>query len=325
MRATLANLVEAAGDDAEARLYRRLQRAQAAPQGICVLDGSGRVLDWVLTFESEKSVLEFLDYSVRRSRASRDATAPTIARRVMRFPGGRMPDAPPDPDPAPILAAHPPGQRCPAASRGKAPISPGDLLARVVGRALDSQGRLSTETVKQEQYSEDRFSLPAELQRAVAAAARGGAGGQGARLPDPFARLCATYAYLGHLDVRPLDNPRRGSGVLKKAEFRALPAGKPGLVRLEGETEVAGDLTGPGGHSHSVRLAWEGFLELNGDRIARLALSGRGREQLQFGHDPGSLARARQESEVAFLPAGRPINLDTSVRYGSLASSSESE
>src|SRR5205807_1735487 len=81
VRATMANLVEPAGDAAEARLYERLKRTRAAPQGICVLNAGGQVLDWALTFANDRSVLAFLDYSLQRFREHPDAAAPVEARR----------------------------------------------------------------------------------------------------------------------------------------------------------------------------------------------------------------------------------------------------
>src|SRR5881227_2744524 len=110
----MANLIEPAGDPLEGRLYQRLKRTQAAPQGICVLNAGGQVLDWVLTFQDDRSVLEFLDYSLKRFREHTDATARVDARRYQRFPGARMPDVPEEETPTAITGAHAVGTPCPA-------------------------------------------------------------------------------------------------------------------------------------------------------------------------------------------------------------------
>src|SRR4051794_24990629 len=103
----MANLVEPAGDPIEARLYERLQRTRAAPQGLCVLNTGGQVLDWALTFQTDRSVLAFLDYSVQRFREHPDAGAPVEARRYQRFPDARMPDVPEEG--TAIAGSHPAG------------------------------------------------------------------------------------------------------------------------------------------------------------------------------------------------------------------------
>jgi hypothetical protein len=316
VRATMANLIDPAGDEAEGRLYQRLKRTQVAPQGICVLNSDGQVLDWVETFENDASVLAFLDYAVQRFREHPAVTAPVAARRYMRYPTGRLPDVPDDPNPAAIAANHPAGQPCPALSRAHAAAPPGALAAALVGRSLDAGGQLSTDTVNQEHYVEDQFAIPADLQRAVVAAVDAASGR--VRLPEGFGALCATYAFLGHIDVRPLDNPRGGSGERKRCEFWAEPVGaaSPGLLRIEGQTEVTGDLAGAGGHHHQVQLAWEGFLTLDGNRITRLLLAARGTEALKYDRGQPLTPAGQPLPEVALLPGGRPVNQECGVHYG---------
>jgi hypothetical protein len=315
VRATMANLIDPAGDEAEGLLYARLKRTQAAPQGICVLNAGGQVLDWVLTFDNDRSVLEFLDYSLKRFHENPDAIRRIAARRYMRFPTDQMPDVADDSTPVPITAVHAPGLPCPAASRGKSSAPPGAIAAELVGRALDSAGGLSTDTVNQEHYAEDHFSIPADVQGSIAAALSGTRAGR-VRLPDSFGQLCATYAYLGHIDVRPLDNPRRGSGELNRCEFWIERVSGKGPAHLEGQTEVTGDLAGGGGHSHQVRLSWEGFLDLDGNRITRLLLSAHGTERLKYGGAHPLAEPGRTLPEAAFLPGGRLVDLECGVRYG---------
>lgn len=306
----MANLIDPAGNEAEAQFYAQLKRTQAAPQGICMLNGDGQVLDWVLTFEKNSRIGEFLDYSLRRSREHPHSETRLTTRRYQQYPTQRMPDVIGVDRFAAIRAVHPSGEPCPALARSKSAVQPGMISVSVVGRALTSAGALSPDTVRQERYVEDHFTIPADLQQSVAASVRNAAG----RIPLPreFGQLCATYAYLGHLDVRPLDNPRGGAGVLKRSDFWAYPTqGKPGLLRVAGSTDVSGDLGGPDGHQHTVRLKWEGFLDLKGPRVTRVMLLAHGTERLTYG---AGLPSGRDE--VAFLPGGRRVTQDTGVRYG---------
>ena len=61
-----AGLVNNPPNDEEGRLYREIGRSRPAPQGICVVNSAGKVLDWALMFDDDKSVLAFLDHSARR-------------------------------------------------------------------------------------------------------------------------------------------------------------------------------------------------------------------------------------------------------------------
>ncbi len=40
----------------EGLLYREIGRSKPAPQGICVANSDGKVLDWALMFDGDKSV-----------------------------------------------------------------------------------------------------------------------------------------------------------------------------------------------------------------------------------------------------------------------------
>src|SRR6516225_959005 len=46
-------------DDAEGLLYREIGRSRPAPQGICVVNTAGKVLNWALMFDDDRSVLAF--------------------------------------------------------------------------------------------------------------------------------------------------------------------------------------------------------------------------------------------------------------------------
>ena len=91
------------------------------------------------------------------------------------------------------------------------------------------------------------------------------------------------------------------------------------VFRIEGRSEAVGglDASGAGGRSdgrvwqHHVKLTWEGFIDVQGDRVIRLLLAARGSEKLRWGNPA-----LQAVSDVARLPAGRPINFMGEVRYG---------
>jgi hypothetical protein len=157
--------------------------------------------------------------------------------------------------------------------------------------------------------------MAAELQGQVAGAARRVADGQRVRLPDEFARLCASYAYLGELDVRPLTNPAGGAGTAKRCELWATrTSGSPNLYRLEGVSDLVADpAERPDGavFHHTIKLQWEGFLQLQGSSLNQLVLSARGREVLKWRSGGNG-----DEPLVARLPAGRNLDQSTEVRFG---------
>jgi hypothetical protein len=328
LRATLVNRADAVRDQDERWLYQRVNRAKIAPQGIAVLDSRGQVLVWAQMFDDGRSVLDFLDHGLKRFREQADTGRPAVTERYMRFPGEKDRDFR-DPEKIPAVSdGHPQGKRCPAAS-AKGAVPPGSLVARLVGRALDAKGEPLADTVKQEHYAEDQFVIPPALQEAVAKALAAAGPGR-VRLPDDFARACAGHAALGHIDVQPLlfmNEANQNKGKWKRCEFWAEPAAASGqqpaegataLWRIAGESEVASEVTVNGKGMHDVKLSWEGFVAVQGGRMTRLLLAARGNEKLQFANGDNSLKNVHRD-EVAFLPAGRPIDLACGVRYGIIA------
>jgi hypothetical protein len=136
------------------------------------------------------------------------------------------------------------------------------------------------------------------------------------RVPDSLGRLFATYAYLGHLDVRPLDNPGkqaphgRAPKESSSIEFRAEPHEGDGW-RIEGKTEAVSEGVSTNHYAHQVKLEWTGFVQIRDGRIAKLLLAARGEEKLRYGS-----GNEMTGEEVASLPGGRPIKLECGVRYG---------
>jgi hypothetical protein len=109
-----AAFIQNSPDNEEGRLYREIGRSKPAPQGICVINSAGKVLDWALMFDDDKSVLAFLDHSARRYAQFPDAQKPVAAERYMKFPSQKLHDVE---DSGEILAVpdrHPQGKHCPA-------------------------------------------------------------------------------------------------------------------------------------------------------------------------------------------------------------------
>src|SRR5207244_12536487 len=78
-----AALVNNPPNDEEGQLYREIGRSKPAPQGICVVNSAGKVLDWALMFDDDPSVLSFFDHALKRFRDYPDAKRPVAAGRYM--------------------------------------------------------------------------------------------------------------------------------------------------------------------------------------------------------------------------------------------------
>jgi hypothetical protein len=308
LRAPLVNGHHRTADEAEAAVYARLKPAMLAPQGLGILNTDGQVLLWVQVFDDDKSIAAFLDRAVERYASSPDATGDVVAHRYAKFPANRVDDLPMKTSSAGAPDRHAKGATCPARAQDKSLAPKGHLAATLVGRALTDQGALHPDTIRQEHYAQDHFSIPPKTQRAIALALE--AGGERIALPDDLGRLVATSAHLGHIDVRPLFGTNRGT--LSECEFVASPAGD-GLWRLEGRTTVTAKLHVNGEGVHDVALRWTGFLATADGRIARLLLCGEGREKLVFENG------VRDGDEASFLPGGRRIDQECGVRYGIVA------
>lgn len=330
LRAPSVNRPDFVPDKDERWLYQRINRAKLAPQGIGVLKSDGQVLTWVQMFDKDQSVLDFLEHSMKRFHETAKVKGPVVTQRYMRFPGDKSQDrVDTEKLPAVIAEGHSKGKSCPM-KLGKEPMPAGSVLARLVGRALDDKGKPVADTVNQEQYAEDKFVVSPALQQAVAKALAT-ADTERVRLPDDFSKLCATHAHLGHIDVQPLlnmrtgpDNPLGVGGVVQnKGEWKQcafwaqkLEATKETtLWRVEGQSEVVSQLAINGKGMHDVKLTWEGFIFVKGNRMAQLLLAARGTEKLEFAKDDHPLKREKKD-EVAFLPGGRPVDVSAGVRYG---------
>lgn len=297
-------------DSPEGRLYREIGRSKPAPQGICAVNSAGKVLAWSLMFDDDKSVLAFLDYAAARFAEFPDATNPVPAVRFQRFPSQKLNEIEDTRAELEVPGRHPGPERC-IATTG---VPAGTVLARAYGRAL-KEGRPVEETLRQDQYVEDRFEVFPSAQEALARAAAE-AGAERFKMPAELARALVGHAYLGMLDVNPLGAPG-GKNDRQKLELWCRKEGN--LLRIEGTSDVAGGHAAAGFGSdgrlwtHEVSLAWKGRIELKDRRIARLLVLAEGRERLKWGNE--RMHRAGQ-SEVSMLPGGRPIDFAGDVRYG---------
>lgn len=289
-------------------------RTKAAPQGIVAANKHGRILAWVLNFDDADQIPAFLDY-VLEQHAKHPGPEPFDTPRFMHFPSRPMASVPAIDNVFPELARHGAGEFCPATP----PKPRGTIVAKVWGRRLKPDGGHYADATKQENYIEDVFDLPTDVQEQIAESAA--AGGE-FELPDAFARTVATYCYLGTLDVRPVTPPTpQHRSKVHALRFTAV-AGPSSLGRVtlqvRGESDAeSSDPKRPGdgaGFEHRITLGWRGCVDVSEGRVVRLALWAEGREQLRWGN-PGMIARMG-DNPAAHLPAGRPLNFDSKVIYG---------
>ena len=109
-----AGLVNRPPDDEEGLLYREIERSKPAPQGICVVNSAGKVLNWTLTFDDDKSVLAFFDHAKERFAKYPDAKKPVTAEVYEKFPSQKRQDLADSGKVLPVLDRHPDGKYCPA-------------------------------------------------------------------------------------------------------------------------------------------------------------------------------------------------------------------
>jgi hypothetical protein len=310
-----AGLVDQPPDNDEGRLYREIARSRPAPQGICVVNSVGKVLDWALMFDDEQSVLAFLDHSLQRFAQFPDAKKPVPAERYTRFPSQKLEDTEDSGKVLPVADHHPDRENCPAKPR----LQKGTLIARVYGRALDPEGKPLADTLRQENYVEDRFNVPVTAQESLAKALAA-AGTKRFPIQNDLAKLLVSRAFLGQLDVSPFGGVPGSKSEHSKIELWGIPDGTvPGRLRIEGTSEASGVRSTDGEKTdrrvwqHRVQLTWDGIIDLNHARISRLLLVARGVEKLKWGIPEWGL---KGKADVTLLMAGHAIDLIGGVRYG---------
>ncbi len=308
-----AGLVDNPPDNDEGRLYREIGRSKILPQGVCVVNSAGKVLDWVFMFDDDKSVLDFLDHARKRFAEFPDATRPVSAERFKGFPSEKLADVDDGGKVLPMVERHREGESCPAKPR----VPQGTLLTRVFGRALEQGGQPVADTVRQENYVEDRFSVPVIRQEGLAKALAA-AGTSRFKVDDDLARVLISHAFMGELDLNPLGNLNGSECKQMNCAFWGqkieADGNGPVWVRIDGESEVAG-VAGQRQDDHGarwqhrVKLTWEGLIEMNGNRMTRLLLLARGTEKLTRGNKNEESGRPPERRTVF-------IDLDCGVRYG---------
>ncbi len=203
-------------------------------------------------------------------------------------------------------------------------------MGRIIGRALDQEGKPVADTIRQEHYMEARFVVPVTAQEQLSAAAIR-ADGKQFRLPSAFVQVLIGNAFLGQLDVNPMGGVPGSRNDHGKWEFTGLQVESDDsegvMVRIAGESAVAGGPDEIGRRTdgrmweHRVTLKWQGYADLKDGRIIRLAMIASGAERLRWGNTRFQLTT---EPDVQHLMAGHPIDLDCGVRYGLFAEQSES-
>jgi hypothetical protein len=315
-----AGLVNYPPNDEEGRLYRGIGRSKVLPQGICVVNPACKVLAWADMFDDDQSVVAFLDHCLNRSAQFPDATKPFPAERYMKFPGERLADSEDDGEAPVIPQRHSGGKSCPATPR----VPHGTIDARLFGRALDKDGQPAADTLRQGNYVEDRFHVPVAMQVQLAKALD--AGSDRFRLADDLARLLVSHAFLGELDVNPVDGHNGARGELEQCDFWLQRLGNDGdSVRLSirGKSHARGlqrgDEQGFAGRlwEHDVDLVWDGIIEMKNDRMSRLLLVAKGSEKLHWGNVP-SQSELQGQRNVILEWAGRDPELDCGVLFGVL-------
>ena len=217
--------------------------------------------------------------------------------------------------PQPIAERHAEGMHCP----DWVDLPRGTVVAKVIGRALDKDGKLSARIVNQEDFALDRFEVSPALQEKLAKVLTDGGAGR-ITLPDEFARLCMAHAFLGNKDAGPMSKVSVAAAVsdVKQCEFWTQKVeGSPSLWRVEGKTEVIGKGGSKSnfGYRNEVKLTWEGFIEMDSKNLKRFLLAARGTENFQYGSE-GLKAGLKFHDEVKFLTAGRYIDMECGVRFG---------
>ncbi len=308
-----AGLVNRPPDNEEGRLYREIARSQPLPQGICVVNPAGKVLEWVVSFNGDQEVIAFLDHSLKRYHEYPDASKPVAAERFMHFPNRKLDDVMDNGEALPVAERHAAGTHCPATP----PIPEGAIEASLVGRAFDKEGQPRPDQLSQEYYVEERFIVPprvtGKLAELLSVKEK-----QEVAFPEALFRPFVAHAYLGVLDVAPIFNPGPSKGELLTCEFSAKRvAGSEGLWRITGKSDTSHDdrmCNATPGDLHRVQLDWDGFVLVDSGQVTEIVVSAKGRERLKFGTE-----RNLAKSDVSYLPSGHTIDLDSRVRYGIVA------
>ena len=301
-----AGLVHKPTRGVEGQLYQELRRTQAAPQGICVMNSAGKVLDWVLSFEEDDAIPKYFDDVESRYKSFPLEEKKVSTRRFRSFPNHQLGDVADSETRLTIPLKHH-SVPCPAASgRPK-----GSLIGKVVGRPLDDNGEPVKRTLRQEEYMEATFEVSVLSLKELVAACEVNPG-QLVDVPESFVRDIVGPAYLGQLDVSPLiyTPNRQQLDHWWKFQAKAEKNENGQLIRITGQSHIA---AAGQQWDHAVTLSWQGYLQLVGGQAKELEMMANGQERLRWQHKNPAI---RREPDAAHLMAGHPIDLDCQVVYG---------
>ncbi len=234
-----AGLINNPPDNDEGRLYREIGRSKILPQGVCVVNSAGKVLDWVFMFDDDKSVLDFLDHAKKRFAEFPDASKPFPAERYKGFPSQKLANVDDGGKVMPMVERHRAGK---AARRSRAsrwgPSWCGFLAGRSTRMASPSPTRCTRKIISR---TASTCPWPGKRGWRLALAA---AGTNRFKIDDDLARVLISHAFMGELDLNPLGNLNGSKCKQMDCAFwgRKIEAdgNGPVWVQIDGESEVAG-------------------------------------------------------------------------------------
>lgn len=288
-----------------AELYRELRRTQPAPQGICVMNSAGKVLDWVLSFENDTNIADYFDNAAERYKTLALAEQNVTTRRFRNYPNARLADVPDsgvrfkfpldlENEPPPTLSNYPSDS----------------LIGKVIGRPIDKNGKPVARTLRQEDYMEATFNISQHVTQELLKACNDSV--TDSNVPDSFVRQIVGAAYLGQLDVSPLFEMGTADHRTHWWKFRARRIEFPDhdLIRVTGQSHIAGD-----GKvwEHDVTLQWQGYVKVVDGEAVVVEMLGKGHEKLNWGRGDVTLMT---EPDARHLMAGHLIDLNSEVVYG---------
>lgn len=294
----------------EGGLYREINRTKAAPQGMCVMNSDGKVLDWVLSFDNEEQTVAFFEYAIDRYQEFPDSKHQFATKRYRRFPSRQMSEVADSGKPIEFPTRHE-SDYCP----GTRKLPDGMLTGKVVGRPVDGNGVPIAKTHHQEDYMEATFDVSASAQRELIAAMTK-ANGNRFVIPDSFVKAVVGPAYLGQLDVSPLLKVPTGENKVRWWKFfgeyvdNLAEDETATRLRIVGRSHIDGD---GNQWNHQVSLDWQGYLQFENGLVSKLDLIARGHEHLDWHIHNSSLIL---QPACATLMGGHPIDLDSPVVYG---------
>lgn len=251
------------------------------PQGICVTNLEGKVLEWIHRFDVEKDFIDFLE----RNRKS-----------FGKDPEGSGPMA--------VPRSHGKGEACRALRRG----ARGSLSGTVYGRGVNDDGKLCAEVKNQDRYIQEKISVRRGTARSLWKALRG-AKGTKTRVPEEIVLELLREVYMGQKDLALLNNPLGGRTTVRELDLRA-EKGAGGLFRLKGSTHLRSESKKRPVFRHDQEIEWRGFVETDEEGIIRLTLIGQGTYDLRW------RGFEREEDRFRMLMAGRALETRSAVRFG---------